>query len=85
MSIKHWSGAALGLALCTTVLTACSVSDPSNQNASAAASPELDGAWKGSTEKQLREAIAEAPAHGLNPDLFLTGGEKGAELSQAAL
>lgn len=85
MSMKHWSGAALSLALCTTVLTACSVSDTSNQNASAAASPELDGAWKGSTEKQLREAIAGAPAHGLNPDLFLKGGEEGSALTQAAL
>ena len=86
MSIKHWNGAALGLALCTTVLTACSVRDSSSdQNATAAASPELDGAWKSGTEQQLREAIVGAPLHGLNPDLFLKGGEKGANLTQAAL
>ena len=85
MSIKHWSGAAIGLALCTTALTACSVQDTSNQNASSAAAPELDNAWKSDTEKQLREAIAGAPAHGLNPELFLKAGEKGAALTQAAL
>lgn len=85
MSIKTWSGAALGLALCTTALTACSVQDTSNQNASAPASPEIDDAWKSDTEKQLRDAIATAPANGLNPDLFLKGGEKGAALTQAAL
>jgi len=86
MSIKQWSGAALGLALCTTVLTACSVSDnSSNQGAAAAASPELDGAWKSGTEQQLRDAIAGASVHGLSPELFLKGGEKGPALTQAAL
>ena len=86
MSIKPWNGAALSLALCTTVLTACSVSDnSSNQSAAAAASPELDGAWKSGTEQQLRDAIAGASVHGLNPDLFLKGGEKGPALTQAAL
>jgi murein L,D-transpeptidase YcbB/YkuD len=36
-------------------------------------------------EKQIREAIAQAPAHGLKPDLFLKGGEQGDQLVQAAL
>ena len=34
---------------------------------------------------QLREVIANAPANGLRPELFLKGGEKGAALTQAAL
>ena len=37
------------------------------------------------TSKQIREAIAGAPAHGLKPDLFLKGGESGDGLAQAAL
>jgi L,D-transpeptidase YcbB len=41
--------------------------------------------WNGRTERQLRDAIAEAPANGLKPELFLKGGEKGAALTQAAL
>ena len=36
-------------------------------------------------EKDLREAIAGAPAHGLKPELFLKGGESGQALVQAAL
>ena len=84
MSKNKWSGAALGLALCTTALASCSVKD--NQSGEATSSiPEVDSAWKSGTERQLRDAIANAPAHGLKPDLFLKGGEKGAELTQAAL
>ena len=84
MSKNKWSGAALGLALCTTALASCSVKD--NQSGQATSSiPEVDSAWKSGTERQLRDAIANAPAHGLKPDLFLKGGEKGAELTQAAL
>jgi murein L,D-transpeptidase YcbB/YkuD len=84
MSKNKWSGAALGLALCTTVLASCSGRD--NQSGQATSSiPEIDSAWKSGTERQLREAIASAPAHGLKPDLFLKGGEKGGALTQAAL
>ena len=36
-------------------------------------------------EAQLREAIANAPANGLRPDLFLKGGEKGPTLAEAAV
>src|SRR6476620_945716 len=57
----------------------------SGGEAAAPATPELDGAWTSRTEEQLRDAIAGAPAHGLKPDLFLKGGEKGAALTQAAL
>ena len=36
-------------------------------------------------ENQIRDAIAQAPSHGLKPDLFLKGGEKGEALVQAGL
>ena len=53
---------------------------------SAAADPaSVSFDWNARTEKQLREAIAEAPAHGLKPELFLKGGEEGEALSAAAL
>lgn len=83
MSNKKWIGAAIGLALCSTGLTACSQSS-SNDNGSAAGAPSgitLDD----SAEKEIRAAIAQAPAHGLKPELFLKGGEKGEALVQAAL
>ena len=32
---------------------------------------------KSTDEKQIRDAIAQAPAHGLRSDLFLKGGETG--------
>ena len=84
MSKNKWSGAALSLALCTTTLASCSVKD--NQSGQATSSiPEVDSAWQSGTERQLREAIANAPAHGLKPDLFLKGGEKAGALTQAAL
>ena len=82
MSKKSWIGPALSLALCTTALTACSQGQSSNDNAAASQSGlTVDE----QAEKQIREAIAQAPAHGLKPDLFLKGGEQGEELTQAAL
>lgn len=80
-------GRALALALCTAALSACSNANPSNsgQRDSASSSSDADAASKNDTEKQLRDAIAQAPANGLKPELFLKGGEKGAELTQAAL
>ena len=84
MSKSKWIGAALGLALCGTALSSCSQGNSSNDSASTAADPSgitVDN----SAEKQIREAIAQAPAHGLKPDLFLKGGEKGEALAQAAL
>ena len=84
MSNKNWIGAAIGLALCTTALASCSVKDnQSGQAADQSGRPAID--WNGKTEKQLREAIAEAPAHGLKPDLFLKDGESGEALTEAAL
>src|SRR6478672_143730 len=85
MSKRKWIGAALSLALCSAALSGCNFSNNSPGEAAAPATPELDGAWTSRTEEQLRDAIAEAPAHGLKPDLFLKGGEKGAALTQAAL
>ena len=87
MSNSKWIGTALGLALCSAALTGCHVNDRSSQeggggNASGAS---VDVQWKSDTEKQLRDAIAEAPANGLKPELFLKGGEKGAALTDAAL
>src|SRR6185369_16968815 len=85
MSNKKWIGAALSLALCSTALASCSVKDDQSGNASADQSAGVSVNWTNKTEKQLREAIAEAPANGLKPDLFLKGGESGAALTEAAL
>jgi murein L,D-transpeptidase YcbB/YkuD len=75
VSIKKWIGAALGLALCSIALASCSGSDnQSKQNqssSSAAIVPQLP--WNEKAEKQLLEAIAQAPANGLKPELFLKG------------
>ncbi|HEX6217899.1 MAG TPA: L,D-transpeptidase family protein [Sphingomicrobium sp.] len=38
-----------------------------------------------SAQEQIRQAIADAPKHGLKPDLFLKGGESGDQLVRAAL
>ncbi|HZC38400.1 MAG TPA: L,D-transpeptidase family protein [Sphingomicrobium sp.] len=78
-------GSALGLALCSVVLASCSQGgNSSGQGGSAAEQPgqiSLDS----KAEAQIREAIANAPANGLKPDLFLKGSEKGAALIDAAL
>src|SRR5690348_17253506 len=81
---NKWIGAALSLALCSTALVSCSARDDSSSNATGqAAGIAVD--WNGQTERQLRAAIAEAPANGLKPELFLKGGERGAALTEAAL
>ena len=87
MTQRNWIGTALGLALCTAILPACSKGgNPSNQQASNAAAPaDVQVQWNRKLEKQLRDAIASAPANGLKPDLFLKGGEEGPALTQAAL
>jgi murein L,D-transpeptidase YcbB/YkuD len=77
-------GAALGLALCTTALAACSQRGSSN-DATATNATQSALALDNRAEKQIRDAIAQAPAHGLKPDLFLKGGEKGEALAQAGL
>jgi murein L,D-transpeptidase YcbB/YkuD len=83
-----WIGRAVVLALCTAALPACSRDgNSSNQSASNAAGPAAAQVeWNGKLEKQLREAIAAAPANGLKPELFLKGdGQDGPALTQAAL
>lgn len=88
MSKSRWSGTAIGLALCSAALAGCNYSNQSSNTTQAsgnASAGDVQVEWKSDTEKQLREAIANAPANGLKPDLFLKGGEKGAELTQAAL
>lgn len=88
MSNNQWIGTALGLVLCSAALAGCNYSSQSSnetQTTANASTSEIDGTWKSNTEQQLREAIANAPANGLKPDLFLKGGEKGAALTQAAL
>ena len=85
MKNNIWIGSALGLALCSAAL-ACLFAKASNsiqprRDRGRPASPDSHGAWNSETEKQLREAIASAPANGLKPDLFLKGGEKGAALT----
>jgi murein L,D-transpeptidase YcbB/YkuD len=73
MSTSKWIGAAVGFALCSTALASCSVKD--NQSGQAAnqeaAVPQLQ--WTSTAEKQLLDAIAQAPANGLRPELFLNG------------
>jgi L,D-transpeptidase YcbB len=87
MSKVSWFGTALGLALCSAALSGCNSNNQgSGQTPTANASTsDIDRAWKSSTEQQLRDAIANAPANGLKPELFLKGGEKGAALTEAAL
>jgi murein L,D-transpeptidase YcbB/YkuD len=85
MSKRNWIAAALSLALCSTALASCSVKDDQSGNASADQSAGLSVNWNNKTEQQLREAIAEAPANGLKPELFLKGGESGAALTEAAV
>ena len=89
MRKSKWIGTALGLALCSAALSGCNYSnqssDQSQASNSSGSTSDLDAAWKSSTEQQVREAIANAPANGLKPELFLKGGEKGAALTQAAL
>jgi murein L,D-transpeptidase YcbB/YkuD len=82
---SKWIGTAIGLALCTVTLAACSQGANTNQNAAGTAQPSgITLSQK--DEKQIREAIMNgAPANGLKPDLFLKGGETGETLVQAAL
>lgn len=69
MSNRKWIGAALGLALCNAPLASCSVSDNPSGQSQQTAGDSLD--WTGGAEKQLLDAIAQAPTNGLKPDLFL--------------
>jgi murein L,D-transpeptidase YcbB/YkuD len=84
MSKQNWIGAAIGLALCSTALASCSQGSP-NDSGAPAGSSESGVALDNSAEKQIRDAIAQAPKHGLKPELFLKGGERGEALVQGAL
>lgn len=85
MKNSKWIGGALGLALCSTALASCSVKSDQSGNATSDQAAGVSVNWESKTEKQLRDAIAEAPANGLKPELFLKGGEKGDALTGAAL
>jgi murein L,D-transpeptidase YcbB/YkuD len=84
---SNWIGLGSALALCI-ALPACSQhGSNSNQASSNASSPaETQVQWNAKLEKQLRDAIANAPANGLKPELFLKGdGQDGPALTEAAL
>ena len=86
MTKSKWIGTAVGLALCTALLPACSQGGNSSNQASSNAAAPVEVQWNSNLEKQLREAIANAPANGLKPELFLKGDDHdGAVLTQAAL
>jgi len=83
---RIWTGTAIGLALCIAALPACSQGGNSSNQASSNAAAPVEVQWNSNLEKQLREAIANAPANGLKPELFLKGDDHdGAVLTQAAL
>ena len=82
MTQRKWIGKALALALLSTAIAACSVSNSSNQSEGNAAAEQSGIALDSNAEQQIRDAIANAPSHGLKPDLFLKGGEKGEALSR---
>ena len=85
MTKTRWIGTAIGLALCSTALASCSGSgNQSTQDTNASADASGISLDK-KVEKQLREAIAGATAHGLKPELFLKGGESGSALVAAGL
>ena len=75
MRKTKWIGTALGLALCSVALPSCSKGGNSSvqQQASPADADTPQLQWNKKVEKQLLDAIAQAPANGLKPDLFLKG------------
>jgi murein L,D-transpeptidase YcbB/YkuD len=82
---RKWIGTAIGLALYSTALASCSgTGNPSNQDANISDEGSAISLDK-KDEKQLREAIAGATAHGLKPELFLKGDESGSALVRAGL
>jgi murein L,D-transpeptidase YcbB/YkuD len=82
-------GKAVMLALLSVSVAACDRGGNSANQSGSAAESQL--AWTRSTEKQLLEAIQQAPANGLKPDLFLKGdlpdddAQRYSVLTQAAL
>lgn len=74
---------ALVAALVGTALASCSGGDSSSSGSTAAEASGLT--LSGKAEKQLREAISQAPMHGLKANLFLKDGDTGEALVQAGL
>jgi L,D-transpeptidase YcbB len=87
MTQNKWIGTALGLALCSVALPSCSQGGNSSGQNGSGTQPADGGelSWNSKTEKQMRDAIAQAPANGLKPELFLKGGETGTSLTAAAV
>ena len=85
MIVNSRPGKALILALCTVSLVACSRDGTNSNQAAGSSSAGSDLTFDRRAEKDLREAIAQAPAHGLKAELFLKGGEDGPALVEAAL
>ena len=77
MKIKKWTGRALSLALLSVALPSCTQGSSSSDNdANVGAGQNADAPqlrWTKNAENELLEAIAQAPANGLKPDLFLKG------------
>src|SRR5206468_5238184 len=67
------------------VLASCSQGANSTSQGGSAAQQPASISLDSRAEADIRQAIANAPANGLKPDLFLKGGEKGAALTEAAL
>jgi murein L,D-transpeptidase YcbB/YkuD len=84
---RKWIGLGLTLALCSTALASCSQGGNSSNHSANASAETANGqvSLNSKLEKQLRDAIANAPANGLKPDLFLKGNESGAALRDAGL
>jgi murein L,D-transpeptidase YcbB/YkuD len=81
---RKWIGLGLTLALYSTALASCSQGGNSS-NQSANASAQGQAPLNSKLEKQLRDIIANAPANGLKPDLFLKGDANAAALRDAGL
>jgi len=83
---RIWTGTAISLALCTAALSACTQRGNDSNQASSNAAASGEAQWNSNLEKQLRDAIANAPANGLKPELFLKDdSHDGAVLTEAAL
>jgi murein L,D-transpeptidase YcbB/YkuD len=91
VKLHNWIGTAVGLALSSIALPSCSKGGNPSSNAGSQQAPAQQIEWSKKAEKQLLDAIAQAPANGLKPDLFLKGdlprddAQRGAVLTQAAL
>ncbi|TPG07519.1 murein L,D-transpeptidase [Sphingomonas oligophenolica] len=77
---------ALAAALLSTTLASCNFVSKSSEQSGGHPVAEASGmTLDQKAEKQIRDAIAQAPMHGLKPDLFLKGNVTGEALLQAGL